>query len=194
MIFHEIIKEGRNNMKKTVCTLFCFTVVFCFFPVTAFAEDFSARAISVFQEFQKANSEFMALFLSGDNEDRAEKGKMLDIKKEEYSKILKSLPEEYCADPQIDLLREFIKTLISTSSSADESPTYVFAELYSCDPDRIIKEILSMTLEDQLVVYDALDWGFKNITYKVESLPDYKDLVDKLNGLKNTIRDNKKSD
>jgi hypothetical protein len=172
-------------MKKTICAIFCFTVVFYLFPVTTFANDFSNRAISVFQELRKLDEESRAAFMSGDRNFQKEKGELLATKKDEFTNILRSLPGEYCADPQMDLLREFIKTLISTT---DEYPTYVFAELYACDPDRVIKEILSLASEDQKKICENLDWGFKNITYKIESLPNYKELKEKLNNLKSVVR------
>ena len=172
-------------MKRTICAIFCLTVVFYIFPVTAFASDFSDRAISVFQELRKLNEESIAAFMSGDSNFQKEKGPLLAAKNNEFTGILKSLPKEYCADPQMDLLREFIKILIG---SRDEYPTYVFAELYACDPDRVTKEILSLSPDDQKKIFDDLDWGFKNITYKVESLPNYKELKERLNNLKGMIR------
>ena len=179
-------------MKKMICTLFCFAVVFYIFPVTAFANDFSNRAISAFQEYSTLNNESRAAFLSGDRASLKEKGKLLDnLKDNEISDILKSLPGEYCAEPQEDLLREFIKTLISLT---DEYPTYVFAELYACDPDRVTKEILSLKPDDKRKIIYDLDWGFKNITYKIGSLPNYKELKEKLNNLKSMIHTVQKSD
>lgn len=175
-------------MKKTICAIFCFTVVFYIFPVATFANDFSSRAISVFQELRKLNEESRAAFMSGDSNFQKEKGELLAAKKNEFNKIMKSLPGEYCADPQLELLREFIKTLIGTT---DEYPTYVFAELYACDPDRVIKEILSLKPEDKLKIFDDLEWGFKIITYKLESLPNYKELTEKLDNLKSIIRNRK---
>lgn len=171
-------------MKKTICTIFYFTVVFYIFSVTAFANEFSSKAISVFHEYLKLNNEWSAAFLSGDSAVQREKGKLLAVKKDEYTKILKSLPGEYCADPQIDLLREFIKTLIGTT---DEYPTYVFAELYACDPDRVEKETLSLAPEDKRKIFYDLEWGFKNITYKIETHPNYKELTERLKKLKSTI-------
>ena len=168
-------------MKKTISTIFCLTVVFYILPITAFSNDFSNRAISVFQEYKKANEEWSSAFLSGDSDLQKEKGKLLTAREKEYNKILKTLPKEYCAAPQTDLLREFIKTLIGTT---DEYPTYVFAELYSCDPDRVTKEIQSLKPEDQIKIVENLSWGFKNIKYKVESLPNYQELVENLNKLK----------
>jgi len=178
-------------MKRAICTIFCFTVIFYISPVTTFANDFSNRAISAFQEFRKLNDELRSAFLSGDSALISEKWKLFDASKDKFDNILRSLPREYCADPQMDLLREFIKTLLGTT---DEYPTYVFAELYACDPDRVIKEILSMTPEDQKIIVENLDWGFKNITYKVESLPNYKELKERLNNLKSMIRTGKKND
>jgi hypothetical protein len=175
-------------MKKTICAICCFTVVLYIFPVTAFASDFSNKAISAFQNFRKANDEWTAAFLSGDSDLQKEKGELLTTHKDNYTNILRALPRGYCADPQMDVLREFIKTLISTSNSSEEYPTYVFAELYACDPERVIKEILSLTPEDQKIVSENLDWGFKNMTYKIESLPNYKELKEKLNDLKRMIR------
>lgn len=168
-------------MKKTMCAVFCFTVVFCILPITAFADDFSNKAISVFKEYRKASDEWSAAFLSGDSAVQKEKGKLLNAQEEEFKKILKSLPQEYCADPQTVLLKEFIKTLIGIN---DEYPTYVFAELYSCDPDGVTKEIQSLKPEDQIKIVENLTWGFKNITYKIESLPNYKELVENLDKIK----------
>ena len=168
-------------MKKTMCAIFCFTVVFYIFTAKTFADDYSIKAISAFQEFQKASEEWSSAFLSGDSDLQKEKGKLLENTKDSFTRILKSLPEKYCAAPQIDLLREFIKTLISIT---DEYPTYVFAELYACDPDAVTKEILSLSSDDQKKIIENLDWGFKNITYKIESLPNYKELAGKLNKLK----------
>ena len=182
-------------MKKTICTLFCFTVVFCIFPVTTFANDFNNRAISAFQELRKLNDEWTSAFLSRDSAAQSEKGKLLtDHKDNEFAYILRSLPEEYCSDPQMDVLREFMKTLVSTANSGDEYPTYVFAELYACDPDRVTKEILSLTPDEKNIVVENLGYGFKNITYKIESLPNYRELIEKLENLKSKVRTDKKGD
>lgn len=172
-------------MKKAICTMFCFTVVFYIYPVTAFASDFSDRAISAFQEYRKSNHEVRTAFLSGDRASLMEKRELHETHKGNFTKILKSLPGEYCDDPQMDVLREFIKTLIGIT---DEYPTYVFAELYACDPDTVTKEIQSLTPEDQRKIVENLDWGFKIMTYKIESLPNYKELIKRLNNLKSMIR------
>ena len=180
-------------MKKKACVIFCFAVVIYIFQVTAFANDFGNRAISAFQELGKLNDEYRKAFISGDRALTGEKGKLLETQRDKVSRILRSLPKEYCADPDMNLLREFIKTLVGIATSTDEYPTYVFAELYACDPDRVIKEILSLPPGNQKIICDALDWGFKNITYKVESLPDYKELKEKLNNLKSTVRNTSKN-
>ena len=175
-------------MKKTICTLFCFVVVFCIFSVTAVANDFNSKAISAFQKLQKLNDEWGAAFMSGDSAAQKEKGKLLTEHEKIFNNILKSLPEEYCADPQEDLLKEFIKTLINIT---DEYPSYVFAELYACNPDSVKNEILSLKLEDQRKIIENLDWGFKNITYKMKSLPNYNELKKELKRLKSKIRSKK---
>jgi hypothetical protein len=172
-------------MKKGICMIFCFTVVFCIFEVTAYANDFSNKAIPVFQELSKLNGEWRVAFMSGDPAAQKEKGKLLDDKKEEFNEILKTLAREYCAAPQTDLLKEFIKTLVSIT---DEYPTYVFAELYACDSKNVTKEILTLPLDDQKKICEDLNYGFKNITYKIEKLPNYKELKEKLDNLKKTIR------
>lgn len=182
-------------MKKSVCAVFCIMVVSCIFSVTAFAEDYNARAISALQKFRELNDQWSAAFLSGDNAVQKEKGKLLSEHKEgEFTYILKTLPEHYCAAPNLEVLREFMETIIGTSNSGDEYPTYVFAELYACDPDGVIKAILSLKPEDQKVIVENLDYGFKNITYKVKSLPDYEDLVKRLDDLKQLAHDNSKSE
>ena len=180
-------------MKKIICTIICMIIVSYIFPVKTFSNDYYNRAISAFQKFQKLNSEWSAAFLSGDSALQREKGKLLaDHKDNEYAYILKTLPKEYCSDPQRDVLRELIQTLLSTSSSGDEYPMYVFAELYACDPDGVSKEIRSLKPEDQEIIVENLDYGFKNISYKIESLPNYKQLIRDLNELKRMIRTDKK--
>lgn len=171
-------------MKKTICTVFCFIPILYIFPVTTFSSEFSDRAISAFQEYRKTNDEVRNAFLTGDMASLGEKGKLLETHKEKFTKILKSLPGEYCADPQTDLLKEFINILTSIT---DEYPTYVLAELFACDSNGVIKEIQSLAPEDQKKIVDDLSYGFKNVTYKIESLPNYKELTKKLNKLKSTI-------
>ena len=172
-------------MKKTICAIFCFTIVFCIFSVTTFANDFHNRAISALQKMRKLNEEWSSAFLSGDSAMQREKGKLLaEHKDNEYAYILKSLSREYCADPQVDVLRELMKTLLGRTSSGDEYPMYVFAELFACDPDRVTEEILSLTPEDQQIIVENLAYGFKNITYKIESQPNYKQLIEKIDALK----------
>ena len=172
-------------MKKAMCTIFCLTVLFYIFPVTAYENDFSDNAITVFQELRKLDEESRAAFMSGNRDFQKEKGELLTATKDKYNKILKSLPGEYCADPQENLLKGFIQTLIGSN---DEYPTYVFAELYACDPGKVEKEILSLEPEPKRKIFDDLEWGFKNIKYKIESLPNYNELKEKLKNLKSTIR------
>ena len=175
-------------MKKAACALFCIMVVSYIFSVTAFADDFGERAISAFQKYRTLNEEWTAAFLSGDGDVQGETGKLLtEHENNEFAFVLKSLPEKYCSDPRMDVLQEFMKTLIITANSGAEYPIYVFAELFACDPGGVKKGILSLPSEDQKVIIENLDYGFKNIAYKIESLPNYKDLVKKLDGLKKEV-------
>jgi hypothetical protein len=64
----------------------------------------------------------------------------------------------------------------------------VFAELYACDPDSVIKEIQPLKAEDKRKIFEDLDYGFKIMNYKIESLPNYKELTEKLKNLKSIIR------
>ena len=180
-------------MKKITRTIFCITVALCIFPVAAFSNDFSEHATSIFQELLKLNREAGMAYKDRTMADfQKENGERMDyLNNVEVPKILNALPEEYCSEPQMDLLKEFMRTLIGVR---DEYPSYVFGELYACDPDRIIKEIMSLPSEDRRTMYYNLDWGFKNIAYKVESLPNYSELVDKLENLGNVVRNSKKSE
>jgi hypothetical protein len=171
-------------MRKS-CIVFCFLAVCCIFQVAAYADDSSDKAISVFKEYRKLNSEMGAAFMSGDAEAQKEKGALLDVKKEEFDTILKTLAGDYCAAPKADLLKDYINTLISIS---DEYPTYVFAEIFACDPESVTKEILALLPDDQKKICEELSYGFKNISYKIEVRPDYKQLVEKLDNLKKTVR------
>ena len=172
-------------MKRTVCAVVCFWVVSCIFSVPAFAEDFNARAVSAFQKFRTLSEAWTNAFLSGGGAGQGDVGKELtDHENNEFAFVLNALPEKYCAAPNKDVLNEFMKTLIATANSGSENPIYVFAELFACDPDGVTKGIMSLTPEEQKVIVENLDYGFKNIAYKVESMPDYKKVTGKLEKLK----------
>ena len=102
-----------------------------------------------------------------------------------YIPALRSLEKKFCSDPNVDVLDEFIATLIHTSNSASEYPSYVFARLFSCNPDLIENRIGLLNSNDKNSILVTLDWGFKNITYKKEGVfPNFNSLQSRLIALK----------
>lgn len=103
-------------------------------------------------------------------------------RKSAYTPTLHSLEKKFCADPRLDVLDEFLATLLNTANSASEYPSFVFARLFSCQPDMIVNKILSLKVTEKSSVVNTLEWGFKNITYNKEDVfPNFQSLSDSLN-------------
>ncbi len=184
-----VMSKRKNEYDKKIYGIFFFTIVFFICPYVSYVNDFSEKAILVFREQRKLNDEWIAAVKSGHNDLKNQKGELLQAHREnECTNILRSLEKEYCANPRNDLLKEFIETLINGWNSAYEYPDRVFAVLFACDPERLIKGIISLNSKDQKIICGDLDWGFRNITYKKEdSFPNFIKLTEKLNKLKSMI-------
>lgn len=157
-------------------------------PYPSFAVDYAEEVILVFREHRVLNNKFLATIGVGDLDDHKLKRKIVeDHGKNEYTDILHTLEKQFCETPHPDVLAEFMETLVNTSNSADEYPSFVLGALFSCEPELFTNGIAVFDADDQSTIIEKLEWGFLNITYKKESkFPSYDDLVGKLKTLKGT--------
>lgn len=157
-------------------------ILLIFSPITL-AIDYAVETNSVFIEHRRLNNQFIASVESGDIEGSRLKRSMVEAhRKSAYTPTLHSLEKKFCADPRLDVLDEFLATLLNTANSASEYPSFVFARLFSCQPDMIVNKIISLKVTEKSSVVNTLKWGFKNITYNKEDVfPNFQSLSDSLN-------------
>ena len=62
----------------------------------------------------------------------------------------------------------FFNLLISYENSADEELSYTLAEIYSKNPDLIIKVFNNFNYTQRLYLYKELIWGWENINYYIK--------------------------
>lgn len=104
--------------------------------------------------------------------------------------ILDSLKTIVCADGDRQLLSEFMRVLIATPGSADETPHWVLGDIYLCQPDLVISLFKKLDKPQKELIYGRLSWGFSNVTYKKEHrIPNYQQLENRLSRLRLLIAD-----
>ena len=170
------------NLFKSIKIKIYATIAILTFSHVTFAGDYAIEAKLVFIEHRKLNNEFLATIGSVDIEVHKIKRKNLEAHSgSSYAAILATLENKFCLDPRIDVLDEFIITLLNTENSADEYPSLVFTHLFSCQPDMIESKVLSLNGEDKKTIVNELTWGFDNLTHKNKSVfPNYQILSDRL--------------
>lgn len=170
----------------------CIIAAFFAISASALAGDFDDEAILVLQQHRKLNNEFLATVGSGHiEEQRLKRRALADHRENEYTGILRVLAERFCSSPRDEVLRELVATVVNTSNSAYEYPSFVLARIFACEPDRVTEEILALKPEEQKSAVDDLDWGFQNITYgKSDTFADYDNLSGRLHQIKREIAHN----
>ncbi len=172
--------------KLTILKAYLVIAFYSFSPM-ALADDYADDAKRVFIEHRKLNNHFLASVKSNNLEDHKVQRSKLKVHSESaYMPTLKSLEKKFCLNPQIDVLDEFIATLVNTTNSANEYPSFVFASLFACEPELIVNKVNVLIPDDKKTVLASLKWGFKNITYKQQDkFANYQVLLDKLNTIMN---------
>ena len=102
-----------------------------------------------------------------------------------YNPALDSTKNIICRDNDKELLSEYLKVLIATNNSADEFPCWILGDIYLCQPELLISIFKKLEKPEQKIIYDALRFGFENVTYNKENnIPNYyqlKKMLDSLN-------------
>jgi hypothetical protein len=141
------------------------------------------RALIVYSINRLRN--FRIEYDSTPSDKRFEKVEQFDKYEDDYSHILKFLPEIFCNNNDTLLLDQFINVMVVNKMSANEVPSWTLGYCYLCNPDLVIKRIKRFKGENRSCLINDLEFGFENVTFEKESeIKDYKNLKDKLVKLK----------
>lgn len=149
------------------------------------ATDLNTQVIPIFQKYKELNTEFLASIKKNDNKQKVKREEVENYMYKEYTQALNLLEKDYCSNPNEKVLKEFISTLISTSNSAYEEPSFVLGTIYICQPNSIIEHVKALNTVNKKYIVNTLNFGFKSASYKKEKeIKDYTELVSKLSKLK----------
>lgn len=145
----------------------------------------NSQVIPVFQRYKELNTQFLESIKNNDNEQEIKRERVENYMYKEYTQALKLLKKDYCSNPNNKVLKEFISTLISTSNSAYEEPSFTLGTIYICQPNLIIENVKALNAVDKKYILKTLNFGFKNASYNQEKeIKAYTKLVSKLDKLK----------
>jgi hypothetical protein len=145
----------------------------------------NSQVIPVFQKYKELNTLFLESIKKNNNEQKAKREQVENYMYKEYTHALNLLKKGYCSNPNKKVLKEFISTLISTSNSAYEEPSFTLGIIYICQPNSIIENVKALKIVNKKYIVDTLNFGFKNASYnKEKEIKDYAELVSKLAKLK----------
>ena len=155
-------------------------------------KDISKEIISTFKKLIQLNEDFKSSINSG----VGKSGRSYhDLRQEveSYEEVvfnpkLETVKKIVCKNEDRELLTEFFTVLISFENSANEYPRWILGDIYLCQPDLVISVFKKLEKPHQRIVYDDLDFGFRNVTYD-RKIPNYSKLKKKLESLATTNRE-----
>jgi hypothetical protein len=172
-------------MNKTIIIMLC--AIFLF-PFNLSADTSRDEIIKVFRKYIELNTEFVKSVKEDSPTHKyydEYRPKTETYAENTFNPILKDAVNKICDEKDVQLINEYFKVLISTTNSADEYPSFVLGLMFICDPELFLAQYEKLRTKDKGIIYDTLDWGFKNVTWKKEDkIPDYKKLKAILDSLK----------
>lgn len=172
-------------MSKTIIIVLC--AIFLF-PFNLSADTSRDEIIEVFRKYIELNTEFVKS-VSEDNPTHKYydeyRPKTETYAENRFNPILKDAAKLICDENDVQLINEYLKVLINTTNSADEYPSFVLGQIFICDPELFTAQYEKLRTDEKDIIYDTLEWGFKNVTWKKEDkIPNYKLLKTILDSLK----------
>ena len=155
-------------------------------------KDIRKEIISTFKKLVQLNEDFKSSVDSG----VGKSGRSYhDLRKEVesygedfFDSKLKIMKNTMCKNEDRELLTEFFNVLISIENSANEYPRWILGDVYLCQPDLVVTVFKKLEKPHQRIIYNDLDFGFRNVTYNRE-IPNYSKLKKKLESLAIKNRD-----
>ena len=162
------------------------------FPSLVFSQVTKAEISNIFHKYVTLNNDFIKSVPensptrdSYNNLRRAVEAYAEDV----YNPILSDAKSIICNNGDVELLSEYFQVIIKTRNSAAEYPTFILGDIFICQSELFIVEFKKLSKEEKMIIYDTVEWGFKNVTWKKEdAIPNYSSLSEKLVNLKNHIK------
>lgn len=99
-----------------------------------------------------------------------------------YTPLNSFIAKLFCKRKNVNLLQEFLKTMVINSKSANETPAWTLGDCYLCYADLVLKEINKFKGSNREYLLDMLEFGFENVTGGKEAdIENYEELKNKLN-------------
>jgi hypothetical protein len=147
-------------------------------PLSVSANTSRAEIIKVFRRYLELNTEFV----NSVREDSPMhkyydeyRSKAETYAENVFNPILKDAVKIVCEKKDVHVINEYFKVIINTTNSADEYPSFVLGEMFICHPGLFREQYEKLSDGEKSIIYDALEWGFENVTWKKEDkIPNYK--------------------
>ncbi len=126
----------------------------------------AAEVISVFQQYERINSDFVSSVGSG----KGTSGKSYDRLRREaeayaegpFEQALESAVTLVCTGRNASVVRALFKVKLATRNSASESPAIAMGRMFICAPALVSHEVKAAGAAMQELIYPELEWGFEN--------------------------------
>ena len=165
-----------------------FILIFLWCPATCFPQVSKSSIVNIFHEYVQLNRIAMASAHKDSPSNKAHDELRIAVEtyaENVYNPVLKDAVSLVCDIKDKQILYEYFQVIVHTRNSADEYPIFVLGEMFICQTDIFTEIYKKLPIGEKATVYEAVEWGFKNITYQKESeLPEYSDLKQKLEQLK----------
>lgn len=176
-------------MNKKIIIILC--AIFLI-PSISLADSSRDEIIKVFRKYIELNTEFVNSVRSDSPTHKyydEYRPKAETYAENTFNPILEGAKTIFCDKKDVQIITEYFKVLINTTNSADEYPSFVLGEMFICDSELFLIQYEKLKIEEKSIIYDTLEWGFSNVTWKKEDkIPDFKKLKGILNSLKSKTR------
>jgi hypothetical protein len=165
------------------------SIIICTFVLlpSVFAQHSKAEIMSIFEKEIAINEDFKSSLdnpthkgISGKSYDKLRKD-LENYHENIFTPSLETAKQIICNNKDRELMRHFLKVIISTTNSANEGPSWILGELFICQSDLVISEYNKLNSSEKSIILKDLQFGFDNVTYnKEKDIPNFRTLKSKL--------------
>jgi hypothetical protein len=164
-------------------------LIFVGHPAIALPQESKSKVEKIFHDYVQLNT----IFIASAQKDSPSKKAYQDLRRavetygeDVYNPILKDAVSIVCNNKDKQILYEYFQVIVHTRNSADEYPTFILGEMFICQTEIFTEIYKKLPVTEKATIYEAVEWGFQNITYQKESeISEYSELKKKLEQLKN---------
>jgi hypothetical protein len=167
-------------------------ILFALYPSTVYPKDSKSRVIKTFHEYVQLNDIFIASVPKESPSNIMHRDLRQAVERygeDVFNPILAEAVNLFCINKDLKLLSEYFQVIIRTTNSADEYPSYILGKMFICRTTLFSDLYKKLSIDEKKIIYESVDWGFKNITYQKENeVSEYTVLKQKLENLKILIK------